>query len=223
MDDRDPLHVNPGFGNVEEATEYYKKLITKNHKDLKDTRTTGFISIDVKLWETRQCLALGLGISTIVMASVTLEDCLKTLIKDKLRVPPGYEMKNLKDMDSKTVKMEQEQSDIPFSKAIGKAHSLEIITDEQKTQLEKIELTIRNPYVHSNTAAILSDEKTVPVREIEVKDEAIETVEEETISSLGLMPGLGIATTLGADDNAPQIFEEIEELIIAIADNYKLI
>ena len=68
------------FQDKQSAVFHYSHKINE-HFELLHQKQTDFHEVDIKRFETRQCVVFGLGISAIVMISVTLEECFKTLLK----------------------------------------------------------------------------------------------------------------------------------------------
>lgn len=210
------------FKDKEAAILRYSQKITSNFDFLNHQIQTGFHEVDIKRFEARQCVALELGISAIVMVSVALEECLKSLLK--------YHHFNLNIDKSKTAGLEEwEKASIDAEDAFGtyrlhnaiqKARKEVLITAEEESALMKIKEFIRNAFVHSDKSKIFDAKKTMPVDRFEVEGGTIKFKQRREMSLLGLNIGQGIAEKQIANENCTAIFQDVDRIIVSICERF---
>lgn len=201
--------------------------IQQNEYFLKTHRTTKFHDIDIKLWETRQALACGLSLTSIVMLGVTLEECLKTVLKS------DYEQEMISSNISKisddeltkiiadaSLKAEEEYGDWQLYKLIVELHNKKFIDEEERKHLIYIKDYIRNAFIHSDKSKIFNESQKGPVNILQLVDGQIKHVKTEELSMLQMSYAQGLMQKKLADENAKKMFYEIENYIYIISKRF---
>jgi hypothetical protein len=214
-------YYNP-FRDKVDALLYYSQKINDNFDFLNHQNQTHFHEVDIKRYEARQCVVLGLGISAIVMVSVTLEECLKTLLKyhhftrsiDKSTKP------SLEEWEKTSLEAEDSFGTYRLHNAIQKARKEELITPEEEHDLMNIKEFIRNAFIHSDKSKIFDAEKKTPVSLVAVEDDSLKIKERRDMNLLGLNIAQGIAEKKFADENCFNIFQDVDRIIVTICERF---
>ncbi|MCJ7498169.1 MAG: hypothetical protein MUO78_08565 [candidate division Zixibacteria bacterium] len=178
---------NP-FKDKVDALLYYSQKLNSSFDFLNQHTETGFHEVDIKRYEARQCVALGLGISAIIMVSVVLEECLKTLLKyhhftqniDKSAKP------SLGEWERACLEAEDSFGTYGLHNAIQKARKEGLITPEEESDLLDIKEFIRNAFVHSDKSKIFDANQKIPINLVALEGDTLEVKETRDMSLLGL-------------------------------------
>jgi len=211
---------NP-FEDKSAAKEYYNKKIDERF-DFICYEQTGFHELDIKRYEARQCVLFGLGISAIIMTAISLEECLKTILKyhfffQKQKNASDF---NLDDVDKFSREAERLFGGLTLHNAIQKARKEKIITENEENRLLDIKDYIRNAFIHSDKSKIFDDQSTTKVDMIKFDDNEIKSIGSQEMNILGLNFAQGIAQKELADEEAPRIMEEIDSIIISTCNRF---
>lgn len=215
------------FPTVAEASAHYESKLASSVESVprmsvvgQPLKVTTITEVDVKLWEARQCLSLGLNISAIVISCVCVEECLKALIKSKRRSLDARQPNSLEELDEQASAVEEVWGTKSLHKSIGTAYSLGIVTVKEKEWLLSIEAEIRNAFVHSDKTRMFSKDKNIPIQEVSIEEEHLVVRDEALVSGLGLFHMHGIMQFQYAQLKAPSIVESFYDFIIDVTDRY---
>ncbi|NJD22997.1 MAG: hypothetical protein FIA82_10085 [Melioribacter sp.] len=208
--------------NIEQIINSTVNYIKQNEYFLKCHRTTKFHDIDIKIWETRQALACGLTLTAIVMLGVTLEECLKTVLKNDYeqqirKTQTGASIQLLSDA---SLQAEEEFGDLQLYKLIVALYEAKYIDDAEREHLLHIKDYIRNAFIHSDKSKIFDKNRKGRVDVFRLVDHQIKHVETQQLSMLEMSFAQGFMQKRLADDNAKIIFYEIEEYIFTISNRF---
>jgi len=208
--------------NVEQIINNTTNSIKQNEYFLRCHRTTKFHDIDIKIWETRQALACGLSLTAIVMLGVTLEECLKTVLKNdcEQQIRKTQNGANLSLLSEASLKAEEKFGELQLYKLIVALHEAKFIDEEEREHLLHIKDYIRNPFIHSDKSKIFDINRKSKVAAFKSVDNKIKYVETQELSILQMSFAQGIMQKKLADENAKIIFYEIEEYIYKISNRF---
>jgi len=208
--------------NIEQINSYIVNNIKLNEYFLKCNRTTKFHDIDIKLWETRQALAFGLSITAIVMLGVTLEECLKTVLKNDFenKIRKSHKEANLSSLSEASLKAEEKYGDLQLYHLIVALHEEKFIDEEEREHLLHIKDYIRNAFIHSDKSKIFDVNRKSKVDAFRMIDDKIKYVETQELSMLEMSFAQGVMQKKLADENAKIIFYKIEEFIYIISNRF---
>ena len=210
------------FNDKADAVLYYSQKIERDFDFLNQQIQTDFHEIDIKRYETRQCVALGLGISAIVMISVTLEECLKTFLKYHhfiLKIDKSVEG-GLEEWGKASLEAEDAFGTYMLHNAIQKARKEELITLEEESILIEVKEFIRNAFVHSDKSKIFDASQKIPVASIGIKDDGSRLNENREMNILELNFAQGFAEKKLADENCLKIFQDVDHIIVTICQRF---
>lgn len=219
MDISEDIHF---FNNLDEAISKYSEQIKLSFEFLNNQHQTGFDEVDTKRFETRQCIVFNLGISAIVMTSVTLEECLKTLLKYHFMLKNHDEKvdSNLSEIEGLSLDAEKNFGFFNLHNSIEKAFKENLITTNEKDRLMKIKEFVRNAFIHSHKSKIFDPTIKTQVSSFSVENNKIKLQEEKLMNILGFSIAHGLAQARLAKENSRIIFEEVDSLIITICDRF---
>jgi len=208
--------------NVEEIINNTTNSIKQNEYFLRCHRTTKFHDIDIKIWETRQALACGLSLTAIVMLVVTLEECLKTVLKNdcEQQIRKTQNGANLSLLSEASLIADEKFGNLQLYKLIVALREAKFINEEERDQLLRIKDYIRNAFIHSDKSKIFDINRKSKVTAFECVDNKIRNVETQELSMLQMSFAQGIMQKKLADENAKIIFYEIEEYIYKISNRF---
>lgn len=208
--------------DIEQIITSATKSIKENEFFLKCHRTTKFHDIDIKLWETRQVLACGLSLTAIVMLGVTLEECLKTILKSNYEqeIRKTQEGASLTLLAEASLKAEEKYGNLQLYNLIVALHDEKLIDNEERKHLLHIKDYIRNAFIHSDKSKIFDINKRGSVTALKLENNKIEYVETQELSMLQMSFAQGIMQKRLADENAKIIFYELEEYIYKISKRF---
>lgn len=208
--------------NIERIINSTTDSIKQNEFFLKCHRTTKFHDIDIKLWETRQALACGLSLTTIVMLGVTLEECLKTVLKNdyEQQIRKTQNGANLELLSEASLQAEEKYGELQLYKLIVTLHEEKYIDQEEREHLLQIKDYIRNAFIHSDKSKIFDKNKKGRVDMFELVNNQFKHVETLNLSMLQMSFAQGLMQKKLADNNAKTIFYEIEEFIYKISRRF---
>ena len=208
--------------DIEQIISNTTKSIKENELFLKCHRTTKFHDIDIKLWETRRALACELSLTSIVMLGVTLEECLKTVLKNNYEqeIRKTQQGANLTLLSEASLKAEEKYGDLQLYHLIVALHDEKFIDDEERKHLLHIKDYIRNAFIHSDKSKIFDINRKSDVTAFKLENNRIEYVETQELSMLQMSFAQGFMQKKLADENAKIIFYEIEEYIYKISKRF---
>jgi hypothetical protein len=208
--------------NIEQIISRIIDNIRQNEYFLKCHRTTKFHDIDIKIWETRQALACNLTLTAIVMLGVTLEECLKTVLKNDYehQIRKTQTGANLTFLANASLQAEEKFGDLQLYKLIVALHEAKYIDDGEREHLIHIKDYIRNAFIHSDKSKIFDKNRKGRVDGFKLADNQIKHVETQQLSMLEMSFAQGFMQKRLADDNAKIIFYEIEEYIYTISKRF---
>ena len=209
------------FQNEDELLDIVKENVTKNFFFANCHRKTNFHEIDPKLIEARLSLTYGLYNASIALICITLEETLKTLLKytyirnnrDKETNPS---LKEVKSMSNIVQKMYGSDT---LGECIKNAFREKLITDDEKTHLNRINNFLRNAHIHSDKSKMFAKNKT-SVQLVTFEKGQIKVVDEEKLSIDDFIYGQGYLQMSLSVKNAKTLFYEIEEIIFTLCDRY---
>jgi hypothetical protein len=210
------------FSSIKKATRYYAWKACRHYAFLNDQVQTGFDAIDIKRFETRQAVAFKLGISAIVMSSVALEECLKTLLKYHhffLNLPDSPNL-DLKEWEGASLAAEDTYGTFKLHSAIQKARKENLITEDEELVLLSIKDQIRNAFVHSDKSKIFDPASKSRVDVLKIENGRMIHAGHRLMSMLGMNIGQGIAEKRLADKHCREIFERIDTIILTICKRF---
>lgn len=209
------------YPSEDSLIESVKKNIHENFYFVNCNRKTNFHEIDPKLIEARLCLAYGLANSSISLICITLEETLKTLLKyNFIDQNQSKETKpSLKEVKDLSNKAQKNYGSNPFGKCIKLAHKEELINEEEKKILKKINDFLRNAHIHSDKSKMFANNKS-SVKMVGISEGRFKIVDEEELSMNDLIYAQGYMQFMLAEKNAKKIFYDIEELIFTICKRY---
>ncbi len=213
-------YFNP-FNDKNSAIEFYSKNINERFNFLQ-YKQTGIHEVDIKRFEARQCVVFGLGISAIVMISVTLEECLKTLLKyhyflNNLPQSPEFD---LEDWEKVSLAAEDAFGTFKLHNAIQKARKEDLIDENEEKVLLEIKEFIRNAFVHSDKSKIFDEQSKTRVNVMKFEDGKIQYKENRKMSILALNIAHGFAEKEQTNKESPRIIEQIDSIIITICERF---
>lgn len=208
--------------DVEQIIDSTINSIKQNEYFLKCHRTTKFHDIDIKIWETRQALACGLTLTAIVMLGVTLEECLKTVLKNdyEQHIRKTQVGANLLLLSEASLQAEEKYGDFSLYRLIVALHEVKYIDDEEREHLIHIKDYIRNAFIHSDKSKIFDKNRKGRVDAFKLDDHQIKHDGTLKLSMLEMSFAQGFMQKQLADDNAKIIFYEIEEYIYVISKRF---
>lgn len=211
------------FDDEASAVRYYSQRINDRFDFLRQ-KQTGFHEVDIKRFEARQCVVFELGISAIVMISVTLEECLKTLLEyhyfySNLEQTPGLD---LAQWGKTSLEAEDAFGTFKLHNAIQKARKEDLITETEELQLLGIKDYIRNAFVHSDKSKMFDEQTKTRVDAIKFEDGTIKHKGSREMNILALNIAQGIAEKELANQESPRIFEQIDSIIVTICERFWL-
>jgi hypothetical protein len=208
--------------DIEQIINNTTKSIKENELFLKCHRTTKFHDIDIKLWETRRALACELSLTAIVMLGVTLEECLKTVLKNNYEqeIRKTQQGANFSLLSEASLKAEEKYGDLQLYHLIVALHDEKFIDDEERKHLFHIKDYIRNAFIHSDKSKIFDINRKSDVTAFKLENNRIEYVETQELSMLQMSFAQGFMQKKLADENAKIIFYEIEEYIYKISKRF---
>jgi hypothetical protein len=203
------------------AMAHYSQRVNESFDFLRQ-KQTGFHEVDIKRWEARQCVVFELGISAIVMISVTLEECLKTLLKrhyfyNNLEETPGLD---LEQWEKTSLEAEDAFGTFRLHNAIQKARKENLITETEEQQLLGIKDHIRNAFVHSDKSKMFDEQAKTRVDVIKFEDGTIKHKGSREMNILALNIGQGIAEKELANRESPRILEQIDSILVTICERF---
>lgn len=209
------------FEDEASAVRHYSQRINERF-DFLHHKETHFHEVDIKRFEARECVVFGIGIAAIVMISVALEECLKTLLKYH------YFFKNLEqtpDLDlEKWGKTSLEAEDafgtFKLHNAIQKARKENLITEIEEKQLLAIKGFIRNAFVHSDKSKMFDDQAKTRVDAIKFENGTIKHMGSRDMNILTLNIAQGIAEKDLANREASRILLEVDSIIVSICERF---
>jgi len=211
---------NP-FEDKNSAVEYYSQKVNERF-NLLHQKQTGFHEIDIKRYETYQCVVFELGISAIVMISVTLEECLKTLLKYHYffnNLPETPEL-NLEEWEKASLAAEDAFGTFKLHNAIQKARKENLIDENEENVLLEIKEFIRNAFVHSDKSKIFDEQSKTRVDAVKLEDGKIQHKGNRDMSILALNIAQGIAEKELANRESPRIVEQVDSIIVTICERF---
>lgn len=211
---------NP-FADKNSAIEFYSRKINERFNFLQ-YQQTDIHEVDIKRYEARQCVVFGLGISAIVMISVTLEECLKTLLKYHYflnNLPQSPEL-NLEDWEKASLAAEDAFGTFKLHNAIQKARKENLIDENEEKILLEIKDFIRNAFVHSDKSKIFDEQSKTRVDAIKLEHGKIQHKGNRDMSILALNIAQGFAEKELANKESPRILEQIDSIIITICERF---
>jgi hypothetical protein len=211
---------NP-FKDKLSAVQHYSRRIDERFDFLRQ-KQTGFHEVDIKRFEARQCVVFELGISAIVMISVTLEECLKTLLKrhyfyNNLEQTPGLD---LEQWEKTSLEAEDAFGTFRLHNAIQKARKEDLITETEEQQLLGIKDYIRNAFVHSDKSKMFDERTKTRVDAIKFEGGKIKHKGSREMNILAMNIAQGIAEKELANQESPRIFEQIDSIIVTICERF---
>jgi hypothetical protein len=209
------------FDDKNSAVEFYSQKVNKRF-DFLQQKQTGFHEVDIKRFETRQCVVFELGISAIVMISVTLEECLKTLLKYHYffnNLPQSPEL-NLEEWEKASLAAEDTFGTFKLHNAIQKARKENLIEENEEKVLIEVKDFIRNAFVHSDKSKIFDEQSKTRVDAIKLEDGKIQHKGNRDMSILALNIAQGIAEKELANEESPHIVEQIDSIIVTICERF---
>lgn len=208
--------------NVEQIIESTSNSIKQNEYFLKCHRTTKFHDIDIKMWETRQALACGLSLTSIVMLGVTLEECLKTVLKNNYekQIIDTQFGESLNMLAEASIKAEEKYGDLQLYKLIVALYEEKFIDEEERKHLLHIKDYVRNAFIHSDKSKIFDKNIKGRVDTFKLVNDKTKHIETQELSMLQMSFAQGFMQKKLADENAKIIFYEIEEYIYKISKRY---
>lgn len=203
------------------AVLHYSQKISE-HFHLLHYKQTGFHEVDIKRYEARQCVVFGLGISAIVMISVTLEECLKTLLKyhyflANLKKTPDPD---LAEWEKTSIDAEDAFGSYRLHNAIQKARKENLITEDEGKRLLNFKEFIRNAFVHSDKSKLFDDKATTRVHAVKLEDGALKYKGNREMNILGLNFAQAFAEKGLADKECPRVLDEIDSIIVGICERF---
>ena len=207
--------------DVESIANHSLKTLRENEYFLKCHRTTQLHDIDIKLWETRRALAFGLSLTSIVMLGVTLEECLKTVLKNNYeqQIRKSQTEANLSNLSKASSLAEEKYGDMQLYSLISALYEEKLIDEEERKHLLHIKDYIRNAFIHSDKSKIFSRNKS-KVDVLKLDDNKIKYMETQELSMLQMSFAQGFFQKKLADENSKIIFYEIEEFIYKITKRF---
>lgn len=204
---------------VEQIIKDTVNNIKRNQYFLECHRTTKFHDIDIKIWETRQALASGLSLTAIIMLGVTLEECLKTVLKSdyEQQIRKKQSEASLSSLSTASLEAEEKYGDLSLYQLIVALQEANFINEEERRHLIHIKDYIRNAFIHSDKSKIFDANSKTSVTAFRLIDNKIEYVETKELSMLQMSFAQGIMQKKLATENAKLIFYEIEEYIYKIS------
>jgi len=209
------------FEDKESAVRFYSEKVVRRF-DLLNQKETGFHEVDIKRFEVRQCVVFELGVSAIVMISVTLEECLKTLLKyhyflNNLSQSPELD---LEEWERTSLEAEDAFGTFKLHNAIQKARKENLIDETEEKHLLEIKEFIRNAFVHSDKSKIFDAQAKTRVDAIKLEDGKFQHKGNREMSILGLNIAQGFAEKDLANRESPRIVEQIDTIITTICDRF---
>lgn len=212
---------NP-FEDKQSAVLYYSNKVNERFHFLHQ-KQTGFHEVDIKRYEARQCAMFELGISAIVMICVTLEECLKTLLKYR------YFLGNLKqtpdpdlaEWERTSLEAEDAFGTFKLHNAIQKGRKESLITEAEEKQLLDIKEFIRNAFVHSDKSKLFDEGAKTRVHAIKLEEGALKDKGNREMSILGLNFAQGIAEKKFANEECPRILDQIDSIIVTVCKRFR--
>ncbi|MCB9207565.1 MAG: hypothetical protein H6611_09720 [Ignavibacteriales bacterium] len=210
--------------SLKQIIENFAKSLKNNEYTLKCHRTTKFHDIDIKIWEARLALASGLTITSIIMISVSLEECFKIVLKSDSERKYHLENKktNLENLGNASKMAEKKYGNMQLFELIKAIHKEEYINDEERAHLIYLKDYIRNAFIHSDKTKIFDSTEKMNVDLFRLEKDKIVHVEKKglAISEMGIAHGM--MQKKMADIHAKAIFYEVEDHIINITKRFWL-
>jgi len=156
------------------------------------------------------------------MVGVTLEEFLKTLLKNKFIVENRDKSvePSLDWMEKSGLSAESNFGSFKLHNAIEKCFKEKLITDEEKMQLMAIKENIRNAFVHSDKSKIFDSSTKGNVDLLKFKNNKIIREESKDMSALALFVVHGIQQKHIANKEAKNIFNKVDALILKINNRF---
>lgn len=220
MTEDDFKQYNP-FENIDSAIQSYSEKIKDNFSLLNQVQT-GFHEVDIKRFETKQCVVFGLGISAIVMATVTLEETLKTLLKYH-HFYGNFEKKEelvLEEWGKASNEAEDTYGTFKLHNAIQKARKEGLITEDEEKVLIEIKDKIRNVFIHSDKTKMFDRGANFRVDAFKIEEGKILNAGNAMMNMSGFNIGQGIAEKEIADRECIEIVRQIDKIISEICDRF---
>ena len=209
------------FSNEDDLQKIVKENIDKNFFFVNCHRKTNFHEIDPKLIEARLSLTYGLNNASIALICITLEETLKTLLKynyihnnrDKSAKPSLKEVKSMSNI------VQKKYGSDPLGECIKKAYQEKLITDEEKSHLNRINNYLRNAHIHSDKSKMFAKNKT-SIQLVTFEEGRIKVVDEDKLSMNEFIYGQGYLQMSLSTHSARILFYEIEDIIYTLCDRY---
>lgn len=209
------------FDDKNSAVEFYSQKVSERFNFLQQ-RQTGFHEVDIKRFETRQCVVFELGVSAIIMISVTLEECLKTLLKYHhffKKLPKSADL-DLEEWEKASLAAEDTFGTFKLHNAIQKARKENLIDENEERILLEIKDFIRNAFVHSDKSKIFDNQLQTRVDAIKIEGGKIQDKGNRNMSILALNIAQGIAEKELANKESVRIVEQIDSVIVSICERF---
>ena len=166
-------------------------------------------------------MAYGLYNVSIAYICIVLEETIKTLLKykfihnnqDHSTKPSLIEIKDL------SIKAQKKYGSESLGDCIKFAFHEDIITDDEKNVLNRINNFLRNAHIHSDKSKMFSKNKT-DIKLVGFEGGEMEITDEQELSLNELIYVQGFMQTYLAEKNAKKIFYDIEEIIYTICNRY---
>ncbi len=210
------------FPDGDSAIKYYSEKLNKNFTFLNHQSETHFHEVDIKRWETRQCVTLGLGISAIAMVGIILEEFLKGLLKRHYLLPAmnSSEKPDLRDLEEIGLEAENAFGGLMLHNAIQKARKENLITEQEENHFMQVKEFIRNAFVHSDKSKTFDPDGKPSVNLVSIEDGALKVEETRNMNPLSLIIAHGMLQKDLADKNCQRIFQEVDEAMVAISRRF---
>ena len=209
------------FDTENDLEKHFVGKIKENFHFINCHRLTGIHEVDIKMLESRYCLAMGFTQAALSMLFITAEEALKTILKYNLikkRLGDSKEEPNLTEVGKVSSEAQKKYGSEPLGVCIKLAKEENIITDDEESKFKEM-VKLRDGYIHSDKSRIFSKNK-FPVQLVKFEGNELKLVETKEMNMNELIFGQGLAQKNLSDREAKRIFLEVEEMIFSICGRF---
>jgi hypothetical protein len=200
---------------IEERADFMYEGYLKVRKSYK--KKYRLIELDSLRHEICICICFGLYQAAITLTNHLLESLLKSALifyhgRSNFQTKDTHDGKIVSSLVNQYREAIEKYGDANLINNINSASKLGLISKEDKKELHKIRVQIRNAYGHADKVKMFG-EMTIPVSGIKIENNTIKTDEECNPLVAKFPIGQGIIQSLQAKNLAPNYFLYIDSLV----------
>jgi hypothetical protein len=209
------------FETEKDLENLFTEKIKDNFHFINCHRLTGIHEVDIKMLESRYCIAMGITQAALSILFITVEETLKTLLKYKLTsmlIRESDEEPNLNEISRVSQEAQKAYGTKTLRPCIYLARKEDLINEAEQDKFIEV-ANLRNGYIHSDKSKIFSEDK-FPVQLVKIEENQLILVETKEMSMNELIFAQGISQKSISDREAKRLFIEIEDIVFNVCERF---